>query len=60
VPATSVAYNLNKTRAVAAEEYADLGPLHHFVPIHDQFHEVWGVTDYKGKVVMSKRASDSG
>ena len=50
VPATRVAYNLNKTWAVAAEEYADLGPLRNFVPIHNQFHEVWAVTDYKGKV----------
>ena len=51
VPATRVAYKINKTWAVAAEEYADLGPLRQFMPIHDQFHEVWAVTDYKGKVV---------
>jgi hypothetical protein len=51
VPATRVAWNLNKTWAVAAEEYADLGPLRQFVPIHEQFHEVWAVADYKGKVV---------
>ena len=30
VPATRVAYNLNDKWAVAAEEYADVGPLRHF------------------------------
>jgi hypothetical protein len=51
VPATRVAYNINTTWALAAEEYADMGPLRHFRGIHDQFHEVWAVTDYKGKIV---------
>jgi hypothetical protein len=50
-PATRVAYNINKTWALAAEEYADLGPLRHFRSLHDQFHEVWAVTDYTGKFV---------
>ena len=50
-PATRVAYNINKTWALAAEEYANLGPLRHFRSLHDQFHEVWAVTDYTGKFV---------
>jgi hypothetical protein len=49
VPATRVAYNLNDKWAVAAEEYADLGPLRHFESAHDQFHEIWAVMDHNGK-----------
>jgi hypothetical protein len=49
VPATRIAWNLNKKWAVAAEEYADMGPLRDFRTIHDQFHEVWATADYKGK-----------
>ena len=51
VPATRVAYNVNDKWAVAAEEYADLGPLRHFLATGDQFHEVWAVTDFKTKIV---------
>ena len=51
VPATRVAYNFNDRWAVAAEEYSDFGQLHKFDPIHDQFHEVWGVFDRKGGAV---------
>lgn len=51
VPAGRVAYNVNDKWAVAAEEYADMGPLSGFVPLHDQFHEVWAVMDHKGKYV---------
>jgi hypothetical protein len=49
VPATRVAYNLNDKWAVAAEEYADLGPLRHFDPAHNQFHEIWAVMDHNTK-----------
>jgi hypothetical protein len=49
VPATRVAYNLNDKWAVAAEEYADVGPLRHFNTPNDQFHEVWAVFDHNGK-----------
>ena len=51
VPATRVAYNLNDKWAVAAEEYADMGPLRHFDSIHDQFHEVWAVMDHSTKIL---------
>ena len=51
VPATRVAYNFNKNWAVADEEYSDFGPLRHFYPIGDQFHEVWAVLDHPGKIV---------
>jgi hypothetical protein len=51
VPATRVAYNLNDKWAVAAEEYADMGPLRHFDTIHDQFHEVWAVMDHSNKIL---------
>jgi hypothetical protein len=49
VPALRVAYNLNDKWAVAAEEYADFGPLRHFYAANDQFHEVWAVVDHGGK-----------
>lgn len=51
VPAGRVAYNLNDKWAVAAEEYADFGPLRHFLPAHDQFHEVWAVMDHNSKLI---------
>jgi hypothetical protein len=51
VPATRVAYNLNEKWAVAAEEYSDDGPLRHFLPLNEQFHEVWAVLDRSSKVV---------
>lgn len=49
VPATRIAYNLNEKWAVAAEEYADMGPLRSFLPQRDQFHEVWAVMDHSSK-----------
>ena len=51
VPATRVAYNLNEKWAVAAEEYADLGPLRHFDSVSNQFHEVWAVLNHSTKIV---------
>jgi len=51
VPATRVAYNLNKKWAVAVEEYADFGQIRHFYSVHNQFHEVWGVFDHSTKYV---------
>jgi hypothetical protein len=51
VPATRVAYNLNEKWAVAAEEYSDDGPLRHFLPLNEQFHEVWAVLDRSSKLV---------
>jgi hypothetical protein len=49
VPAGRVAYNLNDRWAVAAEEYDDFGPLRHFLPANDQFHEIWAVMDHNTK-----------
>ncbi|HLH39260.1 MAG TPA: hypothetical protein VKX39_08950 [Bryobacteraceae bacterium] len=51
VPATRVAYNFNDKWAVAAEEYADFGPLRQFLPAHDQFQEVWAVMDHNTRFV---------
>jgi hypothetical protein len=48
-PATRVAYNLNKTWAVGAEEYDDFGPLRGFNSANRQEHQLFGVFDYKGK-----------
>jgi hypothetical protein len=36
---------------VAVEEYADFGPLHNFLPVNDEFHEVWAVLDHSNKYV---------
>jgi hypothetical protein len=51
VPATRVAYNVHDKWAVAFEEYVDVGPLHHFLPLNDQFHEVWAVMDHVSKTL---------
>jgi hypothetical protein len=48
-PATRVAYNFNKTWAVAAEEYDDFGPLQEFYASTQQQHQLFGVFDYHGK-----------
>ena len=51
VPASRIAYHLNRKWVIAAEEYADFGPLHQFLPRNDQFHEVWAVMDHDFKGV---------
>jgi hypothetical protein len=51
VPATRIAYNFNQRWAAAFEEYSDDGPLRHFLPLNDQFHEVWAVMDRSSKVL---------
>jgi hypothetical protein len=48
-PATRVAYHLNRTWALAAEEYDDFGPLRGFYPAAQQQHQLFGVVDYSGK-----------
>ncbi|HTY93227.1 MAG TPA: hypothetical protein VMC02_05035 [Steroidobacteraceae bacterium] len=48
VPATRIAYNINRQWAVAAEEYADFGPLHRFLPTSAQTHQLFGVVDFGG------------
>jgi hypothetical protein len=45
-PSTRVAYNLSPKFALAAEEYADYGPLHDLAPKSDQGHQLFGVFDY--------------
>jgi hypothetical protein len=44
-----VAYSLNKTWAIAAEEYDDFGPLRGFHPSKQQQHQLFGVFDYNSK-----------
>ena len=52
VPASRVAYNFDNNKwAIAAEEYSDFGPLRQFLPVHQQFQEVWAVVDHPGKVL---------
>ena len=51
VPAERIAYNLNDTWAVAAEQYSDFGPLRDFYAANNQFHEVWAVVDHHTKWV---------
>jgi hypothetical protein len=51
VPATRIAYNLNDRWAASIEEYADCGPLRHFLPGNEQFHEVWAVMDRSSKIL---------
>jgi hypothetical protein len=48
-PATRVAYNVDRTWAVAAEEYADFGPVRTFYSASRQQHQLFGVVDYNGK-----------
>ncbi len=50
-PATRVAYNFNDRWTVAAEEYDGFGSLRNFVPVSQQFHEVWAVMDHNNKMV---------
>ncbi|HEX3704628.1 MAG TPA: hypothetical protein VHU82_14960 [Vicinamibacterales bacterium] len=49
VPAARVAYNVSAIWAVAAEEYADFGPVHRFVAAGDQVHQLYAVVDHRGK-----------
>jgi len=46
-PATRVAYNFSSSFALAAEEYADFGPISGFAPVSQQYHMVYAVTDWK-------------
>jgi hypothetical protein len=51
VPAGRIAYNFNDRWALAAEEYADFGPLHQFYGVNDQSHQVWAVVNHHTKLV---------
>lgn len=48
-PATRLAYNLDKTWAVALEEYDDFGPLRDFYSSSLQQHQLFAAFDYNGK-----------
>jgi len=56
VPAGRIAYNLNERWAVATEEYADFGPFRQFLPVHNQFHQVWAVIDHSSKKFINVEA----
>ena len=47
-PSIRVAYNASPEWAVAAEEYAEYGPLHDFAPKSEQSHQIFGVVDRTG------------
>jgi opacity protein-like surface antigen len=49
-PSMRVAYNVSALWAVAAEHYADYGPLRQLAGRRDQSHQVYGVVDYNGKL----------
>jgi hypothetical protein len=48
-PATRIAYRINDTWQVAAEEYDDFGPLKGFLPGNEQSHQLYAVVNRKGK-----------
>jgi hypothetical protein len=48
-PATRIAYNISDKWAIAAEEYADYGPLHQFAGASDQVHQIYGVVNHTTK-----------
>ena len=47
-PSTRIAYNISDRLAVAAEEYADFGPLRKFYSGRNQSHQLFAVMDYSG------------
>ena len=47
-PETRVAYNLSTEWAIAAEEYADYGPLHQLYAPGHQIHQLYAVVDRAG------------
>jgi hypothetical protein len=48
-PATRVAHNFSSGWTLAAEEYADYGPLRQFYSAGEQSHQIYGVVDRKTK-----------
>lgn len=50
-PAVRVAYNLSPKWALAAEHYAEYGPLHQFFAVNDQYHSLWAVVDHNTKLL---------
>jgi hypothetical protein len=49
VPASRIAYNFPSGWTLAAEEYADFGPLRQFVPRGEQAHQLYAVVDRSWK-----------
>jgi hypothetical protein len=49
VPSIRAAYNASPVWAIAVEEYADFGPVHHMYAASDQAHQIFLVTDRTGK-----------
>jgi hypothetical protein len=47
-PCVRVAYNVNSKLGFALEEYADFGPLQHFLPSSQQSQTLFAVVDYGG------------
>lgn len=47
-PSTRLAFHASKTWTFAAEEYADLGPLHHLLGRRAQQQQLYAVIDYSG------------
>jgi hypothetical protein len=50
-PATRVAYNWTKSWTTALEEYDDFGPLHQFLPVGEQSHQLYGVVNHTTKAL---------
>jgi hypothetical protein len=50
-PATRVGYNINDKWTISAEEYAGFGPLRGFLPVSQQFHEVWATVNHNSKAI---------
>lgn len=48
-PSARLAYNIDKTWAVAAEVYSDYGPVKQFLPLSQQSQQLFGVIDYRGE-----------
>ena len=49
VPASRIAYNFSSGWTVAAEEYADFGPVRQFAPRGEQAHQLYAVVDRSWK-----------
>ncbi len=50
-PGGMVRYSFNPTWAVAGEEFDGFGALNGFLPLRNQFHEIWGMLDHNGSAV---------
>jgi hypothetical protein len=51
-PATRLAWHASRKWALAAEEYADFGPLRGFYGASAQSHQLFGVFDYDGPIAV--------